>query len=60
MGWADTTGSFQIDGKTVETRGTAVFLREEGEWRAVQSHVSIGVPNERMFDQVFQRQKAVT
>jgi ketosteroid isomerase-like protein len=60
VGWADGTGSFESGGKTVETRSTAVYLRESGEWKGVQSHVSIGVPNERMFDPLFQRQTAKT
>jgi ketosteroid isomerase-like protein len=60
VGWADGTGSFESDGKTVETRSTAVYLRESGEWKGVQSHVSIGVPNELMFDPLFPRQTART
>ena len=56
VGWADGTGYFESDGKTVEVRSTGVFLREAGQWRAVQSHGSIGVPNARMFDPLFQRQ----
>jgi hypothetical protein len=60
VGWADGTGSFESDGKTVETRSTGVYLRESGEWKGVQSHVSIGVPNANMFDPMFQRHKAAT
>jgi hypothetical protein len=34
------------DGKEIQARFTTVFHREHGEWRIVQHHVSIGVPNE--------------
>jgi ketosteroid isomerase-like protein len=60
VGWADGTGSLEGEGQSVEVRSTSVFLREEGEWRTVQSHSSIGVPNEKMFDPMFQRHKAAT
>ena len=60
VGWADGIGTFELDGKTVESRGTSVYIREDGEWRVVQAHNSIGVPNEHMFDPLFQGQKAVT
>jgi hypothetical protein len=60
VGWADGTGFLEVDGQSVEIRNTSVFLREAGEWRSVQSHSSIGVPNERMFDPLFQRHKAAT
>jgi hypothetical protein len=33
---------------------TAVLRREEGEWRTIQSHASIGVPNANMFDSTLQ------
>jgi hypothetical protein len=60
VGWADGTGYFEGDGQSVEIRNTGVFLREGGGWRSVQSHSSIGVPNEQMFDPLFQRHKAAT
>jgi ketosteroid isomerase-like protein len=50
VAWADCTGSFRRDNDVVATRFTEVFHREQGEWRSVQGHSSIGVPNERMFD----------
>ena len=53
VGWADGAGSFERNGESVETRFTAVLLREAGKWRAVQSHASIGVPNDHIFDRVF-------
>src|SRR6267143_2571689 len=60
VGWADGTGYLEIGGQSVEIRNTSVFLREAGEWRSIQAHSSIGVPNERMFDPLFQRHKAAT
>jgi ketosteroid isomerase-like protein len=50
VAWADSTGGFMRDHETVATRFTTVFHREQGEWRCVQAHASIGVANERMFD----------
>jgi hypothetical protein len=49
VGWMDGVGRFERDGESVAVRMTSVVRREEGEWRYVQSHVSIGVPNEQMF-----------
>jgi len=53
VGWADGTGRFERDGDSVQVRMTAVARRENGEWRFVQSHASIGVPNEKMFEPLF-------
>jgi hypothetical protein len=36
------------DGTRIPTRTTAVFHREEGEWKMVQLHTSVGVPNEEL------------
>lgn len=58
VGWADGVGSFERDGDSVEVRVTAVFVREGGRWHALQSHASIGVPNDRMFDKLYRRPKA--
>jgi SnoaL-like domain len=58
VGWVDSTGTFEHDGKSVEVRTTAVVLREGDRWRAVQSHSSIGVPNDHMFDPMFRRPRA--
>lgn len=60
VGWADGTGYLEIGGQSVEIRNTSVFLREAGEWRSVQSHSSIGVPNERMFDPLLHHHEAAT
>ena len=53
IGWADSTGRFERDGESAPTRFTCVLRREGGEWRVVQAHASIPVPNDRMFDAMF-------
>ena len=46
-GWAATRGEIQIpDGPTVAVRITAACVREDGDWRVVQAHASIGAANE--------------
>ena len=52
LGWGYGRGRFETDGESVDVRFTAALHREEGEWKIVQSHASIGVPNDRMFDPV--------
>lgn len=54
VGWAAGHGYFEMEGKRVPVRLTAVLHEEDGDWKAVQSHASIGVPNERMLDPMFQ------
>lgn len=60
IGWVDGTGRFEHNGEFVQVRMTAVLRREDGEWRTVQSHASIGVPNANMFDSTFQSAAATT
>jgi ketosteroid isomerase-like protein len=60
VGWGDGTGTFERDGESVPVRVTVVLLREGGQWRAIQSHSSIGVPNDRMFDSMFRRPDTTT
>jgi ketosteroid isomerase-like protein len=57
VGWAASRGYFESDGKRVPVRSTAVFHQEDGEWKTVQVHVSIGVPDERIMDPMFQRER---
>jgi ketosteroid isomerase-like protein len=45
VGWA-TTSLTMPDGKHVSPRWSAVFHQENGDWRFVQTHASIGIPNE--------------
>ncbi len=47
IGWAADRGAFRLpDGTEVPFRLTAVFRQEDGDWKLVQEHASIGVPNE--------------
>jgi hypothetical protein len=50
VGWFDGTGKWERDGQSVDFRLTGVTHEEDGCWRIVQGHVSIGVPNDKMFD----------
>ncbi len=54
VGWVAGHGYFEMEGKRVPVRITAVFHPEDGDWKAVQIHTSIGVPNDRMLDPMFQ------
>ena len=54
VGWAAGRGYFEIEGKRVPVRLTAVLHQEDGEWKAGQSHASIGVPNDQMLSPMFQ------
>ena len=54
VGWAAGHGYFEMEGRRVPVRLTAVLHQEDGDWKAVQSHASIGVPNEQMLDPMFQ------
>lgn len=51
VGWAADRPRFVFpDGTVFPTRLTAVLRREEGEWRLVQAHFSLGVPDEVAFE----------
>jgi hypothetical protein len=54
VGWATARGYFDLDGTRVPVRMTLVVHQEDGAWKGVQSHASIGVPNDRMLDPMFQ------
>jgi adenylate cyclase len=50
VGWvADEPQVTLPDGTTLTMRATAVFHREDGGWRLVQGHGSLGVPNADSF-----------
>jgi hypothetical protein len=50
VGWAPGRPTWILkDSREVPSRWTAVFRREDGEWKIVQAHTSIGVPDEEMF-----------
>ncbi len=46
VGWAADRPALQLQAGAVPVRFTAVFHQEEGEWKLVQVHGSLGVPNE--------------
>jgi hypothetical protein len=47
VGWATTVVTITMpDGRHVSPRWSAVFHLEDGSWRFVQTHASIGVANE--------------
>ena len=50
VAWAEGTAKFvnEQGGERV-ARSTGVFVREDGGWRCVQSHASLGVPNQDIF-----------
>ncbi len=49
VGWATTRLTIRLaDGRSVSPRWSAVFHREDGEWRFVQTHASIAVPNDQV------------
>jgi ketosteroid isomerase-like protein len=46
VGWATTKITITMpDGGHVSPRWSAVFRREDGTWKFVQTHASIGIPN---------------
>ncbi|MEW5960031.1 MAG: nuclear transport factor 2 family protein [Chloroflexota bacterium] len=54
VGWV--TDRFKVvipGGPEIPFRLTCVFHQEEGDWKIVQWHASIGVPNEEAFGQKF-------
>jgi ketosteroid isomerase-like protein len=50
VAWAEGRGRFtRADGGERAVRMTCVLIRESGQWKVVQSHASIGVPNADTF-----------
>jgi SnoaL-like protein len=54
LGFANVRGTWTMGGTSVPFRLTTVVHLEDGEWKAVQSHASIGVPNSEMMNPMFQ------
>ena len=51
MGWvADRPRAVLPDGSAILTRLTGVVRQEEGEWRLVHIHISVGVPDEEVVE----------
>ena len=49
VGWATTQLTITMpDGRTVSPRWSAVFHLEDGDWKFVQTHASIGIPNDQI------------
>ena len=49
VGWVADRMTFKgSDGTEIPFRLTAVFHKENGQWKVVQQHVSVGVPNEEL------------
>jgi len=49
VGWVADQPTLKLGSVSALCRHTSVFVREEGEWRIVQHHFSIGVSNEDVF-----------
>jgi SnoaL-like domain len=51
VGWSiDRDALFRLpDGTEIPFRNTCVFVEEDGEWKLIHGHTSIGVRNEEMF-----------
>jgi ketosteroid isomerase-like protein len=54
VGWVAARMWFEIDGRRIPVRLTGVVHQEDGEWKAVQNHASIGVRNEQLLDPMFE------
>ena len=49
VGWGMARPTLTLpNGKQVPMRWSAVFHQEDGEWKMVQFHASVGVPNEQL------------
>ncbi|GAB1692827.1 nuclear transport factor 2 family protein [Krasilnikovia sp. M28-CT-15] len=49
VGWVSDNPTFHLpDGVRIPARFTAVAHREDGDWKLVQAHTSVGVPNEQL------------
>jgi hypothetical protein len=53
LGWAADRPTFVLpDGSTIPTRMTAVARLEDGAWKLVNAHFSVGVPDDEVVDLV--------
>jgi ketosteroid isomerase-like protein len=54
VGWGIARPTLALpNGKQVSLRWSAVFHQEAGQWKLVQYHASVGVPNEQLFGDLF-------
>jgi len=49
VGWADRHITRRMNDEEMTIRETIVFHKEDGEWKIVQFHASLGVPNTEVF-----------
>jgi hypothetical protein len=51
LGWVVDQPAFILpDGSAMQTRLTAVMRQEDGRWKLVHMHLSVGVPDEQVVD----------
>jgi adenylate cyclase len=50
LGWGVDQLTFFPDGSAMETRMTAIMHQEEGRWKLVHMHLSVGVPDEQVIE----------
>ncbi len=50
LGWFVDEPTFFPDGSSMDTRLTAVMHQEDGRWKLVHMHVSVGVPDEEVVE----------
>ena len=51
LGWVvDQPTLFFPDGSAIQTRLTVIMHREEGRWKLVHMHLSVGVPDEQVLE----------
>ena len=60
FGWGAGRGYLGMQAKRVPLRFTVVVRQEDGDWKAIQSHASIGVPNAEMLNPLFQPRTATS
>ena len=49
VGWGNTRPTLTLrGGSEINLRWSAVFRREDGEWKAVQIHASVAIPDEEL------------
>ena len=49
VGWGMPRPTLTLpNGKTLTPRWGAVFHQEDGQWKLVQLHASVGIPNEQL------------
>jgi adenylate cyclase len=60
FGWGAGRGYLGMQAKRVPLRFTVVVHQEEGGWKLIQAHASIGVPNAETLNPIFQPKTATS